>query len=91
MYRSGIKFDAHDFESVSALLRLATKYGVEHIRRDILRGLSTGWPKTLSAWEFREADATDNDGKDDNFLRFCQSTPLGHIITDFLRPKDRRL
>ncbi|KAF9526523.1 hypothetical protein CPB83DRAFT_876800 [Crepidotus variabilis] len=59
---SGLKFDTHDFESVSALLRLSTKYGVEHIRRDILRGLSTSWPRTLSAWENREAEATDGNG-----------------------------
>lgn len=61
-FRSGIKHDNQDFENVSALLRLATKYGVDHIRNDILRGMSVIWPKTLSAWEFREADATDATG-----------------------------
>ncbi|PPQ90553.1 hypothetical protein CVT25_015867 [Psilocybe cyanescens] len=59
---SGVKHDYQDFENVSALLRLSTKYGVEHIRNDILRGMSTIWPKILSAWEFREADATDVTG-----------------------------
>ncbi|KAJ3482166.1 hypothetical protein NLJ89_g12156 [Agrocybe chaxingu] len=59
---SGVRYDQTDFESVSALLRLSTKYSVEHVRRDILRGLSTIWPRTLSAWEFREADATDPSG-----------------------------
>ncbi|CAA7260599.1 unnamed protein product [Cyclocybe aegerita] len=59
---SGVRYDHTDFESVSALLRLSTKYSVEHIRRDILRGMSTIWPRTLSAWEFREADATDPSG-----------------------------
>ncbi|KDR74987.1 hypothetical protein GALMADRAFT_519609 [Galerina marginata CBS 339.88] len=59
---SGVKHDNQDFEIVSALLRLSTKYGVEHIRKDVLRGMMTIWPKNLSAWEFREADATDGTG-----------------------------
>ncbi|KAF9479065.1 hypothetical protein BDN70DRAFT_913364 [Pholiota conissans] len=59
---SGIKHDAQDFDNVASLLRLTTKYCVEHIRKDIIRGMSAIWPKTLSAWEFREADATDPTG-----------------------------
>ena len=55
---SNVKFDHEGFDTVSALLRLSTKYCVEHIRRDILRGMSVIWPKTLGGWEFREADAT---------------------------------
>ncbi|KAF8876703.1 hypothetical protein CPB84DRAFT_1795692 [Gymnopilus junonius] len=59
---SSVKHDNHDFEIVSALLRLSTKYRVQHIRNDILRGMSMVWPRNLSAWEFREADATDSTG-----------------------------
>ncbi|KAF5328689.1 hypothetical protein D9619_011690 [Psilocybe cf. subviscida] len=59
---SGVKYDTHNFEIVSSLLRLSTKYWVEHIRKDILRGMATIWPKTLPAWELREADATDATG-----------------------------
>ncbi|KAF8176799.1 hypothetical protein BJ912DRAFT_1024315 [Pholiota molesta] len=59
---SGIKHDAQDFETVASLLRLSTKYSAEHIRKDVVRGMSAVWPKTLSAWEFREADATDATG-----------------------------
>ena len=60
--RSGVKHDAEDFDVVASLLRLTTKYAVEHIRKDILRGMTAIWPRTLSAWEFREADATDAAG-----------------------------
>ncbi|PPQ97789.1 hypothetical protein CVT26_012836 [Gymnopilus dilepis] len=59
---SHVKHDNQDFDIVSALLRLSTKYRVEHIRNDVLRGMSMVWPRNLSAWEFREADATDSTG-----------------------------
>ncbi|KAF4620683.1 hypothetical protein D9613_000219 [Agrocybe pediades] len=59
---SHVKHNSQDFEIVSSILRLATKYAVEHVRNDILRGMSAIWPRNLSAWEFREADATDTTG-----------------------------
>jgi len=59
---SELKYDATDFHIVSSILRLSSKYQVNHIRRDVLRGLAVAWPKTLAAWEVREADATDNQG-----------------------------
>lgn len=59
---SDLTYDLQDFDRVSALLRLSTKYCIEHIRRDIVRGLTVFWPRTLSAWEFREANATDPTG-----------------------------
>lgn len=62
IHSSNLKYDPSDFSTVSSLIRLSTKYDVEHIRRDIIRGLSIAWPKTLTGWEFREADATDNQG-----------------------------
>jgi len=57
-----VKHNSQDFEIVSAILRLSTKYAVEHIRKDILRGMTTIWPRNLSGWELREADATDTTG-----------------------------
>ena len=52
---SVLKYDVNDFGVVSATLQLATTYEVQHLRQDILRGLSTVWPKTLMQWEMREA------------------------------------
>lgn len=59
---SGLKHDNKDFDTVSSLLRLSTKYGVQHIRRDLLQGMSMVWPRTLGSWEVREAEATDSSG-----------------------------
>jgi len=59
---SGFKHDVKDFGTISSLLRMSTKYGVEHIRRDLLRGMSIVWPRTLGSWELREAEATDSSG-----------------------------
>lgn len=43
---------------MSAILRLATKYGVEHLRIELLRKLATTWPRNLMAWDVRESNAT---------------------------------
>jgi len=59
---SDLKHDVKDFDTVSSLLRMSTKYGVKHIRRDLLQGMSVVWPRTLGAWELREAEATDSSG-----------------------------
>ncbi|EAU91151.1 hypothetical protein CC1G_03319 [Coprinopsis cinerea okayama7 len=47
-----------DFAVVAAILRLATKYQVEHIRIEILRKLASTWPRNLLAWDIRESNAT---------------------------------
>ncbi|KAH6897646.1 hypothetical protein BKA70DRAFT_1116204 [Coprinopsis sp. MPI-PUGE-AT-0042] len=47
-----------DFAVVAVILRLATKYQVEHIRIEILRKLSSTWPRNLLAWDIRESNAT---------------------------------
>ncbi|KAF5386231.1 hypothetical protein D9615_002672 [Tricholomella constricta] len=52
---STLKYDVNDFGVVSAILQLATTYEVKHLRTDILRGLSSAWPRTLAQWELREA------------------------------------
>lgn len=61
-HSSGLKHDIKDFDIISSILRLSTKYGVQHIRRDILQGMSAVWPRTLGSWELREAEATDSSG-----------------------------
>ncbi|RDB16819.1 hypothetical protein Hypma_002372 [Hypsizygus marmoreus] len=59
---SALKYDANDFDVVSAILQLATKYDVKHLRADLLRGLSSAWPPILGQWEIREAKATNSGG-----------------------------
>ncbi|KAK2464318.1 hypothetical protein APHAL10511_003775 [Amanita phalloides] len=59
---SHIKYDATDFLNLSAVLRLATKYHVNHLRLEILNGLSLAWPRSLAQWEVREASATSSSG-----------------------------
>ena len=59
---STLKYDPQEFEIVSSLLQLSTKYRVERLREDLLRGLSRVWPTTLQGWEFRESDATNGSG-----------------------------
>ncbi|KAJ7580256.1 hypothetical protein C8J56DRAFT_795563 [Mycena floridula] len=53
---------ASDFTAVAAVLRLSTKYFVEHLRRLCLERLEMDWPKTLRCWDFREKEATDEIG-----------------------------
>jgi hypothetical protein len=47
---------------IVTLLRLSTKYQVEHLRRDLLTGLKPFWPATLPDWDAREARAIDAHG-----------------------------
>ncbi|KAJ3505000.1 hypothetical protein NMY22_g17732 [Coprinellus aureogranulatus] len=47
-----------DWAIVSAILRLGTKYGVAHLRTELLRKLSPTWPRNLLAWDMRESNAT---------------------------------
>jgi hypothetical protein len=57
-----LKNDNTDFANVSAVLRLATKYEVNRLRQDVLRGLSVAWPRFLAQWDIREANATSTNG-----------------------------
>lgn len=50
---------------VSAILQLVAKYQVEHVRTDLIRGLSTLYPKTLAQWEKRETKVTSPSGEYD--------------------------
>ncbi|TBU29539.1 hypothetical protein BD311DRAFT_660896 [Dichomitus squalens] len=53
---------AEEFAMISAVLRLATRYGVETLRESALRTLSLSWPETLPVWEVREKAVTSVDG-----------------------------
>ncbi|KAF8210194.1 hypothetical protein K438DRAFT_1929363 [Mycena galopus ATCC 62051] len=66
-----VKLDPPNFPVVDALLRLTTKYQVEHIRSSLLREIQrTQWPVRLALWEVREAEATDSNGHYDARLLY---------------------
>ncbi|KIL60794.1 hypothetical protein M378DRAFT_167772 [Amanita muscaria Koide BX008] len=54
---------ANDFPALAAILRLSTKYFVEHLRQLCLARLSLDWPATLAGWDQRESAAIDKRGR----------------------------
>lgn len=46
--------DRDDYRVVSGILRLATKYLIDKLRRRALDHLSIAWPTTLRGWDTRE-------------------------------------
>ncbi|KAF9240827.1 hypothetical protein BU15DRAFT_45363 [Melanogaster broomeanus] len=61
----GLYFPTHhasDFSALSSVLRLSTKYFIEHLRVQCLARLAHDWPSTLADWDRREAAATDASG-----------------------------
>ncbi|RDB27186.1 hypothetical protein Hypma_004419 [Hypsizygus marmoreus] len=54
---------ADDFMAIAGVLRLSTKYFVEHLRQRCLKRLDLDWPSTLSGWDRREHEATDSFGR----------------------------
>ncbi|KAG9217509.1 hypothetical protein CCMSSC00406_0008621 [Pleurotus cornucopiae] len=61
IYFSGPK--AGDFPAVAGVLRLSTKYFVEHLRQQCLQRLHHDWPATLVEWDRREDAATTANGQ----------------------------
>ncbi|KAG6843965.1 hypothetical protein H0H87_011336 [Tephrocybe sp. NHM501043] len=54
---------ANDFMAIAGVLRLSTKYFVEHLRQRCLNRLDLDWPSTLAGWDRREQAATDSLGR----------------------------
>ncbi|KAF8639384.1 hypothetical protein AX17_001540 [Amanita inopinata Kibby_2008] len=54
---------ANDFSAISSVLRMSTKYLVDHLRQRCLTRLDLDWPATLSGWDHREQAATDEYGR----------------------------
>ena len=61
-FSSFVISDGTTFSVVAGLLRLFTKYHVDRLREEVIRGLSISWPTTLLQWDAREARATDATG-----------------------------
>lgn len=62
----GIYFQKHtatDFAAISAVLRLSTKYFIEHLRERCIARLAIDWPTSLPDWDRRELDGTDSEGR----------------------------
>ncbi|KAI5119753.1 hypothetical protein M0805_004085 [Coniferiporia weirii] len=71
------QLSASDFKYVSAVLRLSTKYFVEHLRERCVNRLMIDWPCTLASWDSREIEATDAFGRYSPRARFAH--PI-HVI-----------
>ncbi|PPQ88269.1 hypothetical protein CVT25_005432 [Psilocybe cyanescens] len=52
-----------DFPAIAAVLRLSSKYLVEHLRQRCLHRLDKDWPSTLTGWDMRERRSTDENGR----------------------------
>lgn len=53
---------AEDFPAIAGVLRLSTKYLVQHLRELCLRRLQLEWPSTLAGWDYREQAAIHANG-----------------------------
>ncbi|RDX41004.1 hypothetical protein OH76DRAFT_1459321 [Lentinus brumalis] len=62
-----------DFCAVSAVLRLSTKYLIEHLRLRCLVRLEADWPTTLGGWDSREHQVTAG-------TRYCPREQFPHPI-----------
>lgn len=54
---------SNDFPEISSVLRLSTKYMIDHLRRRCLLRFHSDWPVTLAGWDARECIATDTNGR----------------------------
>ncbi|KAK0200421.1 hypothetical protein DFS33DRAFT_1266808 [Desarmillaria ectypa] len=72
-----MKTSAEDFACISAVLRLSTKYLVEHLRVQCMTRLTQSWPTTLAGWDHREQQATNDNGRYLPRERVCHPV---HII-----------
>ncbi|KAI0085843.1 hypothetical protein BDY19DRAFT_996503 [Irpex rosettiformis] len=57
------KPNARNFSVIAAVLRLSTKYLIEHLRERCLSHLNSDWPSTLEEWDMREKQAVDVNGQ----------------------------
>ncbi|KAH7925769.1 hypothetical protein BV22DRAFT_1033574 [Leucogyrophana mollusca] len=52
------KSRATDFPAIAGVLRLSTKYFIDHLRQLCIARLEVDWPSTLLGWDRREQEAT---------------------------------
>ncbi|KAH8115788.1 hypothetical protein DFH11DRAFT_1507542 [Phellopilus nigrolimitatus] len=75
------QLSASDFNNIAAVLRLSTKYFIEHLRERCVSRLMIDWPCTLASWDSREVEATDPFGRYSPRARFAH--PI--LIINFAR------
>ncbi|KAJ7053230.1 hypothetical protein C8F01DRAFT_1375387 [Mycena amicta] len=63
-----------DFPVIAGVLRLSSKYLVEHLRQRCIARLELEWPSTLAGWDSREQAATDALG------HYAPRVPYAHPI-----------
>lgn len=70
-----------DFDSITAVLKLSSKYFIEHLRERCISRLFVDWPCSLSSWDSREIEATDS------FGRYAPRTRFAHpiLVINFAR------
>lgn len=52
-----------DFPAIAAVLRLSSKYLVEHLRQHCLARLDADWPSNITGWDLRERRSTEEHGR----------------------------
>ncbi|KAH9935383.1 uncharacterized protein B0H18DRAFT_926865 [Fomitopsis serialis] len=62
LYGCAFGLESKEFTVISALLRMSTKYGVDDLRKEVMRILLLSWPTTLALWELREKKVTNIHG-----------------------------
>ncbi|KAL5530738.1 hypothetical protein ACEPAF_6996 [Sanghuangporus sanghuang] len=72
---------ATDFTPLSSILRLSSKYFMEHLRERCISRLMIDWPTTLICWDSRESEATDKHGRYSPRVRF----PHPILVINFAR------
>ncbi|KAL4244116.1 hypothetical protein ABKN59_009447 [Abortiporus biennis] len=63
----GLYFESNpsskDFSAIAAVLRLSSKYLIDHLRQRCLKRLDLDWPSSLSGWDLREQLAAEASGR----------------------------
>lgn len=76
---------ANNFLVVSAVLRLSTKYLIDHLRHRCLFHLRADWPSTLEEWDAREKLTVDGKGV------YCPREMVAHPTLVIRLAKDLQL
>ena len=57
------KSRSSDFPAIAAVLRLSSKYLVEHLRQRCIARLDADWPSNIAGWDLRERRSTEDHGR----------------------------
>ena len=79
--RSTIHEEANDFQTLTVLLRLSTKYQTTRLHLETVTLLLKSWPLTLDQWDHKELGTMTKQpdgiqGKNDNVAPFTSNGPV---------------